>query len=212
MRRSEAGYSLVAVAASIAIMTIMMGVAAPTWRYVMQDMREEELIFRGGQIADAIDRYQKKNGNAPPVSLEVLVKGKYLRKAYKDPMTEKGVWRFVRPGEAVGMAIQPPGVGGGPPGTRDPAGPRRRRPWAAHPPRRVLPGRGPRPVHRRGQHEPGQEPARVQRPHPVRPVDVRRRAAPRGRQGHEPAYRARASAASGRATIPRPFAEIAPEP
>ena len=122
MRRSEAGYSLVAVAASIAIMTIMMGVAAPTWRHVMQDMREEELIFRGGQIADAIDRYQKKNGNAPPVSLDVLVKGKYLRKAYKDPMTEKGVWRFVRPGEAVGMGIQPPSIGGGPPGT--PATPR----------------------------------------------------------------------------------------
>lgn len=117
MRRSEAGFSLVAVAGSIAILMILMGVAAPTWHYVMQNMREEELIFRGGQIADAVDRYQKKNGNAPPVSLEVLVKGKYLRQAFKDPMSEKGVWRFIRPGEAVGMGIQPPGVGGAVPGS-----------------------------------------------------------------------------------------------
>jgi type II secretory pathway pseudopilin PulG len=117
VRRSEAGFSLVAVAGSIAIMMILMGVAAPSWHYVMQNMREEELIFRGGQIADAIDRYQKKNGNAPPVSLEVLVKGKYLRQAFKDPMTPKGQWRFVRPGEAVGMGIQPPGAGGRLPGS-----------------------------------------------------------------------------------------------
>jgi type II secretory pathway pseudopilin PulG len=113
VRRSEAGFSLVAAFASIAIMTIMMGVAVPSWRYVMQNAREEELIFRGGQIADAIGRYQKKHGNAPPVSLEVLVKGKFLRKAYKDPMTEKGQWRFIRPGEVL---VQPPGTPGVPPG------------------------------------------------------------------------------------------------
>jgi type II secretory pathway pseudopilin PulG len=90
------------------MMMLMMGMAMPTWRYVMQNAREEELLFRGGQIADAIERYQKKHGNAPPVSLEVLVKGKFLRKAYEDPMTEDGRWRFVRPGEAVGL----PGIGG----------------------------------------------------------------------------------------------------
>jgi type II secretory pathway pseudopilin PulG len=108
--RSEAGFSLVAVSASIAIMMLMMGMAVPSWKYVMQNAREEELIFRGTQIVEAIERYQKKHGNAPPVSLEMLVKGKFLRKEYKDPMTEKGQWRFIRPGEAV---ISPPGAGGG---------------------------------------------------------------------------------------------------
>lgn len=106
--RSEHGFSLVAVAASITMMMLLMGMAMPTWRYVMQNVREEELLFRGGQIADAIGRYQKKHGNAPPVSLEVLVKGKFLRKAFTDPMTEDGRWRFIRPGEAVGL----PSVGG----------------------------------------------------------------------------------------------------
>lgn len=106
-RRSEDGFSLVGVAASIFIMSLLMGMAMPTWRYVMRNAREEELLFRGGQIADAVERYQKKH-NAPPVSLEVLVKGKFLRQAFEDPMTEDGRWRFVRPGEAVGV----PGIGG----------------------------------------------------------------------------------------------------
>jgi type II secretory pathway pseudopilin PulG len=114
VRDSEAGFSLVAAAAGITVMMVMMGVAVPSWRYVMQNAREEELLFRGGQIADAIQRYQAKHGNTPPVSLEVLVKGKFLRKAYKDPMTEKGQWRFIRPGEV--LVQPPPGAGGRQPG------------------------------------------------------------------------------------------------
>jgi type II secretory pathway pseudopilin PulG len=105
--RSEHGFSLVAVVASITMMMLLMGMAMPTWRYVMQNAREEELLFRGGQIADAIKRYQTKH-KAPPVSLEVLVKGKFLRKAYTDPMTEDGRWRLIRQGETVGL----PSVGG----------------------------------------------------------------------------------------------------
>jgi type II secretory pathway pseudopilin PulG len=67
VKGSEAGFSLVAAAASITIMLVLMGMAMPSWKYVMQNAREEELIFRGGQIADAIERYQKKHGNALPV-------------------------------------------------------------------------------------------------------------------------------------------------
>jgi type II secretory pathway pseudopilin PulG len=112
-RSSEAGYSLVALMAAVAIMAILMAAAVPSWRYVMKNDAEEELIFRGGEIADAIARYQRRNGNALPASLEVLVKGKFLRRAYKDPMTRQGHWRFIRPGEAIGA----PG-----PGVRGPGG------------------------------------------------------------------------------------------
>jgi type II secretory pathway pseudopilin PulG len=117
-RRSQAGFSLVAASASIAMMMLLMGLAVPSWKYVMQNAREEELIFRGTQIVEAIERYQKKHGNTPPVSLEVLVKGKFLRKEFKDPMTPKGEWRFVRPGEAI---VSPPGVGAGRPGRPTPS-------------------------------------------------------------------------------------------
>ena len=67
----------------------------------MQNEREQELFFRGDQIATAIERYQKKNGGAAPPTLEVLVKGKFLRKAYTDPMTKDGKWRFIRVGEVM---------------------------------------------------------------------------------------------------------------
>jgi type II secretory pathway pseudopilin PulG len=113
-RRGEAGYSLVALMAAVSIMMIMMAAAVPSWRYVMKNDAEEELLFRGGEIADAIMRYQRRNGNALPASLEVLVKGKFLRRAYKDPMTKHGRWRLVRAGEALGAGAP---VARGPGGT-----------------------------------------------------------------------------------------------
>jgi len=111
-RRGESGYSLVALMAAVAIMMIMMAAAIPSWRYVMKNDREEELIAHGGEIADAIARYQRRNGNALPASLEVLVKGKFLRHPYKDPMTKHGRWKFIRPGEAMGL-VAPGGRGPG---------------------------------------------------------------------------------------------------
>jgi type II secretory pathway pseudopilin PulG len=110
-RSPESGYTLIIVVAAVAIMLILMSAAVPSWRYVMKNDREEELIFRGGEIADAIARYQRKNGNALPPSLEVLVKGKFLRRAYKDPMTKDGKWRLIRPGELVAPVT--PGIGPG---------------------------------------------------------------------------------------------------
>jgi type II secretory pathway pseudopilin PulG len=108
-RGSESGFSLVALIAAMTIMMIFMGAAAPSWKYIMKDMREEELFFRGDQIASAIERYQRKNGGALPTSLEVLVKGKFLRKEYADPMVKHGKWRFIRQGETVPGA-RPPGT------------------------------------------------------------------------------------------------------
>jgi general secretion pathway protein G len=96
--RREGGFSLVAAMAGIAIMFILMGAAVPSWRYVMKDMREEELIFRGQQIANAIQNYRAKRG-APPASIEDLVKQKFLRKNWNDPVTG-GKWHLLGPNEA----------------------------------------------------------------------------------------------------------------
>jgi general secretion pathway protein G len=119
--RREAGFSLVGALAGITIMLTLMAMAMPAWRYVMQDSREEELIFRGTQIVEAIERYQKEKRTLP-VSLELLVKGKYLRKAYADPMTTSGKWRLVRPGETAVPARPGAGVRPLPGGTADGTG------------------------------------------------------------------------------------------
>lgn len=115
MSRRESGYALAALVATVTVMMVLMAAAVPSWKYVVKNDREEELIFRGGQIADAIRRFQAKNGNALPASIDVLVKGKYLRKAYKDPMTKDGKWRLIRQGESIGAPSRP-----GAPGTPSP--------------------------------------------------------------------------------------------
>ena len=148
---------MVALMAAVAIMMIMLAAAAPSWRYVMRNDAEEELIFRGGEIADAVARYQKRNGNALPPSLEVLVKGKFLRRAYKDPMTKHGRWRFIRPGEAVAPAAS--GIPGTDRGHDDD-----HHHDDHHPAVGVLTARDdPRRLPGRGQHEHREEPAHLQR-------------------------------------------------
>src|SRR5262245_4093660 len=94
-------------------MLILLSAAGPYWKYLIRNDREEELLARGGEIADAIARYQRKNGNALPSSLDVLVKQRFLRHAYKDPMTKDGKWKFLRPGDALLPGL--PGQPGAPP-------------------------------------------------------------------------------------------------
>jgi type II secretory pathway pseudopilin PulG len=139
--RREAGYALVALVASVTIMLIFMAAAVPAWRYVIKRDREEELFFRGGQIADAIKRYQFET-QALPVSMDMLLKGrrKYLRRPYKDPMMPDGKWRLVPinmpcpvpSGGIPGLSNRPspapspppaPGSGTGAPGQGDVFGP-----------------------------------------------------------------------------------------
>ncbi len=178
--RSEAGYSMIVLMASVTIMLILLGAATPGWRYLTKNDREEELIFRGGQIADAIQRYQRKNGNALPPSLDVLVKGKFLRKAYKDPMVPDGKWRFLRPGEAVVPGARSPGTPGRP-------GPGARRPTPTPTPPGTGVGlpdgrqRGGVPDPGGGQPEHRQEPADLQRPGALQRVALHPWPAPRHR-------------------------------
>jgi type II secretory pathway pseudopilin PulG len=112
VKRSQDGYALLAVLATATITLIFMSAAMPTWRYVVQNDREEELIFRSLQVRDAIEKYQRKHGNALPPSLDVLVKGKFLRKLWKDPMSKEGKWRFIYQGQGLTPA-RPTGAGTG---------------------------------------------------------------------------------------------------
>jgi type II secretory pathway pseudopilin PulG len=75
---------------SVAVMAIVMSALLPVWRQQAQREKEAELAFRGEQYARAIYLFSTKNGGQFPPSIDVLVQGRYLRKKYKDPMTEKG--------------------------------------------------------------------------------------------------------------------------
>ena len=69
--------------------------------------KEEELIFRGKQYARAIGLFQRKYANTAPPTIDLLVEQRFLRKKYKDPITNDDF----QPLYANQAAIQAPGGG-----------------------------------------------------------------------------------------------------
>lgn len=126
---ADRGYIMVVLLIGMVITAIWMSAALPAWRQQVQRQREDDLIFIGEQYARAIVLYQKKNRDAFPPSIDVLVSQKFLRKAWKDPITGEefapiGVGIQVQgqptggtPGRNTGPGIpQTPGRGGTPQG------------------------------------------------------------------------------------------------
>jgi type II secretory pathway pseudopilin PulG len=104
---AERGYAMAALLVSLAVMSVLMSVALPAWRHEVQREKEAELVFRGEQYARAVALYRAKNANAFPPSVDVLVQGKYLRKKYLDPITNKDF-------DVIGVGVQSPSPQQGP--------------------------------------------------------------------------------------------------
>ena len=94
--RSDAGFSLSALIFFLAAASIFIAAAVPAYQMQAKREMEEELIFRGEEYTRAIQKYQRKFG-VYPTSIDQLVSTnglRFLRRAYKDPMTEKS-FRFI---------------------------------------------------------------------------------------------------------------------
>jgi len=115
-RRSEGGYTLVALLAMMSVLALFAMAVAPSAQQQALREREKEAIFRGEQVADAIRTYyvhrartlQQRGDNALPSSMDQLLQGipvpsgaKHLQilraSAARDPLTIEGEWRFIRP-------------------------------------------------------------------------------------------------------------------
>jgi len=89
------GFTYVALLVAIIIIGISMGAAGKYWSFVMQREREEELLFRGEQYRQAIERYYlARLPNTLPPSIDELLSDsrfpqakRHLRKKYPDPVT-----------------------------------------------------------------------------------------------------------------------------
>jgi hypothetical protein len=89
--RPVAGFSLPALIFFMTAASIFIAAAVPVYQTQAKREAEEELIFRGGEYTRAIQKYQRKFG-VYPTSIDQLVSTnglRFLRKAYKDPMTGK---------------------------------------------------------------------------------------------------------------------------
>jgi type II secretory pathway pseudopilin PulG len=78
---------MAALLVSLSIAAVMMTVVMPVWKQMARREKEEELIFRGLQYARAIRLFGMKYANASPPTLDVLVEQRFVRKKYKDPIT-----------------------------------------------------------------------------------------------------------------------------
>lgn len=115
-RRSEGGYTLVALLAMMTVLALFAMAAAPSVQQQAQREREQEAIFRGEQVADAIRAYYINRAGtrglvgpqALPTSMDQLLEGipvpggsknrQILRpSAARDPMTIEGEWRYILP-------------------------------------------------------------------------------------------------------------------
>ena len=104
-RWGEQGYNLVILMVLVTLMNIAIAVALPTWSNVAKREKEEELIFRGFQYAEAIRVFQKNHGRLP-ISLEELVERepRSIRQLFKDPITGGDWGLLVQGGPATGTA------------------------------------------------------------------------------------------------------------
>jgi type II secretory pathway pseudopilin PulG len=81
------GYAMAALLVAMSVMAVLMGALLPVWTHMATREKEAELVFRGNQYARAIGLFQRKFANTPPPTIDVLVEQRFLRKKYKDPIT-----------------------------------------------------------------------------------------------------------------------------
>lgn len=101
-RERSRGYLIIMLMMAVFVIAIGLLVAVPVWQTEIQREKEEELIFRGRQYAEAVRIYLLKKPNQYPSSLEDLLDEKCIRKLYKDPLGPNGEWDVIlatgRPG------------------------------------------------------------------------------------------------------------------
>lgn len=92
----QAGYNLVMLMILVTVLNIAVAASLPSWSAVIRRDKEEELIFRGLQYAEAIRVFENRFQRSP-VRLEELieVEPRSIRQMWKDPMTEDGKWKLI---------------------------------------------------------------------------------------------------------------------
>lgn len=101
---NERGVTLMVLLVAVVVLGLSAGIAGTTWKAIMQQAREEQLLFSGDQYRRAIDSYYAagtEGVGSYPLKLEDLLrdprfpgKVRHLRRLYPDPMTG-GDWELI---------------------------------------------------------------------------------------------------------------------
>src|SRR4051812_27191589 len=103
------GYAMAALLVGMTIMALFLSMALPAWKTMTQRDKEDELVFRGQQYAPAVVLFQRKYANTFPPNIDILLNEHYLRKKYKDPITN-GDFQIIYANQQQGTAQ--PSAGG----------------------------------------------------------------------------------------------------
>lgn len=95
-RDAQSGFTLVGLLVVVAVINVAMAVAATSWVTLDKRAREAELIWRGQQIATAIDCFGREHATEALEKLEQLVEANCLRRLYPEPFARDGEWRVLR--------------------------------------------------------------------------------------------------------------------
>lgn len=94
--RGEAGYNLVVLVVAITVLNIAVAAMLPLWSTVIKREKEEELVFRGFQYAEAIRVFHQRYQRYPNKLEELIeIKPRCIRQLWKDPMTDDGKWVLI---------------------------------------------------------------------------------------------------------------------
>ena len=94
-RPGRSGYVLIVLMMAVFVLSLGLLVALPVWQTELQREKEEELIFRGNQYAEAVRIYAQKNPGRFPASLKELLDKKCIRRLYRDPFGPEGQWNVI---------------------------------------------------------------------------------------------------------------------
>jgi type II secretory pathway pseudopilin PulG len=111
VRAAEAGYNLVVLVVAITVLNVLVAAMLPLWSTAIRREKEEELVFRGFQYAEAIRLFHQRFQRYPNKLEELIeVKPRCIRQLWKDPMTENGKWGLIfQNGPQGQVRRQPPG-------------------------------------------------------------------------------------------------------
>jgi type II secretory pathway pseudopilin PulG len=105
----EAGYNMVMLIVAITVLNIMVAAVLPLMSTQIRREKEEELIFRGFQYAEAIRLFHQKYQHYPTKLEQLLeVKPRTIRQLWKDPMTKDGKWGVIFQGLGAPVTPQDP--------------------------------------------------------------------------------------------------------
>ena len=104
---------MAALLVAMAVMAVVMSVLLPVWHTLSVREKEEELMFRGQQYDRAIQLFRKKNAAPGPPNVDALIQGRFLRKKFKDPITNDDFdFVGVNAGQPNAPGVQAPNMPG----------------------------------------------------------------------------------------------------